>query len=118
MTMPFTLSLGLGAMLLLSASAAGAEEVARVKVPFAFVVHGQTLPAGWYDVRTVQADPSVVIVEGHKDARLRAMVLTIADNEPGRPGDPPALTFVRREGQYALSVIHETGDYGREILEP
>jgi hypothetical protein len=117
MTAPLKMSIGLGTMLLLlTASAARADDVARVNIPFPFVVNGRTLPAGPYDVRTDDQDTAIVIVEGRKDARNRAMVVTVTGNEPERAGEPPALTFVHRDGQYQLSVIQETGSNSREVL--
>ena len=117
MTAPLKISIGFATLLLgLVARPACAEDVARVTVPFPFVVNGQTLPAGPYDVRTDEQNPAVVVVEGRHDASARAMVVTVADNDLNTTGPVPSLTFVRRDGQYLLSVIRETGDRGREIV--
>ncbi len=60
-----TALLGLAALLGFTSSAR-AEELARVTVPFPFVVNEEVLPAGQYDVRTDSGDASVLIFRGHQ----------------------------------------------------
>lgn len=106
----------LGAMVLgLTAVPARAEEVARVKVPFPFVVHGRTLPAGQYEVRADDQDPSLLMLVGVNGTKAHAIVNTIGEYGRDPAGDNPALTFVRRENQYQLSAVWEASDYAREI---
>ena len=40
--------------------------VSDVKIPFPFVVHGRTLPAGEYRIEQNSADPAVLTIQGEK----------------------------------------------------
>lgn len=112
-----TVSLALGALMVaFTATAASADEVGRVKVPFPFMVNGVSLPAGEYDVRTADISPAIVIIESRDNPRERAMFNTVVDTDHERDGQPPSLTFVKHEGQYELSVIREGGESGREVI--
>ena len=108
----------LGAMLLgVSPATARAEEVCRIAIPFPFVVHGQTLPSGRYDVRTDDGAPGIVVIDGIGDTRGRAMVSTIPEygHAPSN-NNKPALTFVRDGDQYQLTTVWERGDYGLDVI--
>ena len=98
------------------AGSAQAQEVI-VKVPFAFVVQGHTLPAGKYAVSPVNEDRSAMLIRG-EDANRKsvAVVLTMpADgHDPAR--DKPALTFSRFENGYRLSTIWESESEGRATV--
>src|SRR5688572_29160437 len=65
----------------------------EVKVPFPFVVHGQTLPAGTYRLETAAIDPAVVLIRGEKGNTAAMLVMTTpaAGHDPA--GDKPVLTF-------------------------
>lgn len=84
----------------------------KVKVPFQFVVHGQVLPAGDYDVRTGDDGMMVIWLKGEKNNKSAAVTFTI----PGRvdasepSGKRPALVFTPYENQYRLSQIKESGN--------
>jgi hypothetical protein len=64
----------------------------EVKVPFPFVVHGTTLPAGQY---RVENDGPVVLLRGEKGNTAAMFVL--ANRAGGRDpaGDQAALIFTR-----------------------
>jgi hypothetical protein len=110
-------ALVLGAVVLgLSPATARAEEVCRIAVPFPFVVHGQTLPSGRYDVRTADGDPGIVVIEGIGNTRGHAMVSTIPEYGPAPSQGKPALTFVRDGDQYQLTTVWESRDYGRDVI--
>jgi hypothetical protein len=112
----FKKSVMLGAMLLgLGAGSARAAELAIVNVPFPFVVRGQTLPAGKYEVRSNDDAQSILLIEGMNGNKARAFVLTNAEYGRNPAGSKPALTFVRRENQYRLNGVWESNDYAREI---
>jgi hypothetical protein len=99
----------------LAAASARAEDVLRVKVSFPFVVRGQTLPAGQYDIRTDDLAPGVVFIIGINGTKGQAIVPTITAYGHNPGGHEPTLTFVRRENETRLSAIWETDDYAREI---
>ena len=83
-----------------------------VKVPFPFVVHGQTLPAGRYSVTD---DGAVVQFRGEKGDHANMFVLTIPASGHDPAGNSPALTFRRYENQYLLTGIWESRTVGRDI---
>jgi hypothetical protein len=94
---------------------ARAEEV-KVNVPFPFVVHGQTLPAGEYVVQPVDQDPAVIMIRGeHANHKWATIVLTNPADGRDPAGEKPALTFTRVETQYRLSTIWESGTEGRTL---
>jgi hypothetical protein len=99
----------------LAAASARAEDVLRVKVSFPFVVRGQTLPAGQYEVRTDDLAPGIVLIMGIHGTKGQAIVPTITAYGHNPGGHDPTLTFVRRENETRLSAIWETDDYAREI---
>jgi hypothetical protein len=107
----------LGAMLLgVSPATARAEEVCRIAIPFPFVVHGQTLPSGQYDVRTDDGDPGIVMINGIGNTRAHAMASTIPEYGHAPSRNKPALTFVRDGDQYQLTTVWEGRDYGRDVI--
>jgi hypothetical protein len=113
----FGTALVLGTVLLgVSSSAARAEEVAWVTVPFPFVVNGQEMPSGRYDVRTIDANPAIVTIDGMGHTRGHAMISTIGEYGHGQANGKPALTFVRDGNQYRLSTVWESGNVAREVV--
>lgn len=87
----------------------------EVKVPFAFVVHGQTLPAGSYRLERDPMDPSVVVIRGEKGNTTSVMAVTMPVGGHDPAGDKPALTFKRNASEYQLVDIWNGPDQGREI---
>jgi hypothetical protein len=84
----------------------------EVKVPFPFLVHGQTLPAGEY---RVEIDGAVVLFRGEKGNGASMFVMTTAAGGQDPAGDKPALSFTRDETQYRLADIWESGSQGLEV---
>ena len=65
------------------AARADAGDAVKVKVPFPFVVHGQTLPAGEYRIERLDLDPSVLFIESTTNMNKAAFVATMpASVEP------------------------------------
>jgi hypothetical protein len=85
-------------------------------VPFPFVVNGQTLPQGRYEVRIDEGAQGIVMIDGITNARAHAMVSTIPEYGRSPAHEMPALTFVRTEDGYRLSTIWENGEYGRDLV--
>jgi hypothetical protein len=101
----------------LFAGSAQAQEEMIVKVPFAFVVQGQTLPAGKYVVSRGSEDRSAMVLRG-EDANSKsiAIVMTMPADGHDPAGDKPALTFSRFENQYRLSTIWESASEGQQMF--
>ena len=93
-----------------SARAATIEE----KVPFPFLVRGQTLPAGQYRFE-LDRDSSVILIRGEHGNKATAFVMTMPASGQDSAGDKPALTFKRHETQYRLADIWDSDHQGREI---
>lgn len=91
-----------------SARAAAIE----VKVPFPFLVHGKTLPAGEY---RVENDGAVVRFRGEKGNRASLFVMTTPAGGHDPAGDKPTLSFTRDETQYRLADIWESGSQGLAV---
>jgi hypothetical protein len=100
---------------LLSGGSALAATV-DVKVPFPFVVHGQTLPAGEYQLVRDSNEPSVVLIRGEKGntSTMIAMIRPAAGHDPA--GNMPAVTFKKVENQYRLNDIWDSALDGHEIV--
>ena len=75
---------------------AGAATI-EVQVPFPFLVHGTTLPAGEY---LVENDGAVVLLRGEKGNKAAIFVMTTPAGGHDPAGDKPALSFTRHESQY------------------
>jgi hypothetical protein len=84
----------------------------EVKVPFSFLVHGKTLPAGEY---RVENDGAVVLLRGENGNRASMVVMTTPVRANNPAGDKPALSFTRYETQYRLADIWESGSQGLEV---
>jgi hypothetical protein len=112
----FKKSLGLGVVVFgLWASSAQAQEM-TVKVPFAFLVEGQLMPAGEYVVRPINLDRTAMVIEGENANRNSiAVVLTMPADGHDPAGEKPALSFSRVENQYRLSAIWESENEGQRL---
>ena len=106
--------LAVAVLMVAGGSAAAATTEMQVKVPFPFVVHGQMLPAGQYQIER-ESDPSVVLIRGEKGIKARLFVLTLPVSGSDPAGDKPALTFTRHETQYRLADIWDPDRPGRQI---
>jgi hypothetical protein len=107
-----------GAFLLFAGANANASEgyAFEVKVPFPFVVTGQTFPAGQYMVEE-QAEGSVLLLRGEKDNHAVTFLMTTRASRQDPAGTKPALTFTRDENQYRLSSVWESGSEGWSVMD-
>jgi hypothetical protein len=96
------------AFLGLFAGQARAQEMVVVKVPFSFVVHGQEMPSGTYQIT---ADDGVLSIRGD-DNRSMAFALTMPADGHDPAGDEPAVVFVQYENQNLLSQVWEASGEG------
>ena len=105
-----------GAFVLVAGAAtnAAASSAVEVNVPFSFVVHGRSFPAGQYMVE--RDDSSVVLIHGEKGNHAVAYLETTAADGQDPDGTAPALTFkLDDEHQYRLSSVWESDGEGRQV---
>src|SRR5476651_493080 len=80
------------------AGSARAQETIDVKVPFPFVVRGDELPAGRYDV---VVHNGILSIRGmDNSAKIIALTLPADGRDPA--GNQPSLVFLRYENQFLL----------------
>jgi hypothetical protein len=91
---------------------AHAQETVFVNVPFPFVVRGEEMPAGRYDVTTAEG---VVAIRGLNN-RAETVAITLPADGRDPAGRLPALVFVRNGDRYRLSQIWESSEDGFSIL--
>ena len=103
-----------GALVLAAAVAqAGPSTRQEVKVPFAFTINGQQMPAGTYSVRQDEAQPSALLIQGEHSA---AYVLTAPVGNAATPQDT-SLVFEKAGTSYRLSEVWDD-DGGVAVVEP
>ena len=92
-------ALGAAACVLMTAGLANASEVLQVKVPFPFVVHGQSFPAGEYRVQRDDFANSILLIRSDKGSHAATFIETTpaAGHDPS--GDMPSLQFKHHENQ-------------------
>ena len=95
-------------------ASAGVTDVLEVKIPFAFVVGAQTLPAGEYRIQRDDYVPGALMIRSEHGAAS-----AILNTRPARGAAPstdqPALEFKHVENQYQLSNIWMPGGVGASI---
>jgi hypothetical protein len=102
--------------LLGASSAARADELGRVTVPFSFIVNGHTLPAGQYDVRTDDQATSVVMLDNVTNPKTGAIFSTIPDYRRGPKHEKLMLSFVQHGSEHQLSTVWQPGQSGRDVV--
>ena len=100
------------AVLLVAAAGTARADSLDVKIPFSFVVHGQTLPAGEYRVET---DGPVVMLRGEHGNKTSIIFTTMRAEGRDPAGDAPVLTFTKGESQYRLADIWESASRGASV---
>jgi hypothetical protein len=110
-------ALAAAACLLMTAGHANASEVLQVKVPFPFVVNGQTLPAGQYSVERDDFATSILLIRGEKGNHASAFIKTTPAMGQDPKGDQPSLQFKRHENDYKLSTVWESRDEGLQVMK-
>ena len=106
-----------GAFLLVAGATgnAAASNVVDIKVPFSFVVNGESFPAGRYMVERDDSSPSVLLIRGEHGNHSAAFVSTMAAGGHDPAGTAPALVFTHDENQYRLSSVWESGSEGWKL---
>ena len=87
----------------------------EAKVPFDFVVHGKTLPAGDYLLERDDNQPALLFIRGKDGAHTNMIVLTEPAGDHDPAGDQPALRFTRRGSEYWLADVWRSRNEGWEI---
>jgi hypothetical protein len=103
----------IGAMTL-AAGVAQAEPTTRqeIKVPFAFTVNGQQMPAGTYTVRQDIDQPAALLIQGDRQA---VYVLTAPVNTGSVPQDT-SLVFSKNGDGYRLAQVWDADGAGVSIV--
>src|SRR5262245_48015707 len=101
----------LAAAIIVLASGVARASTFEVKVPFPFLIHGQSMPAGQY---VVKDDGGVVLFNGEKGTHATVVFMTTPLSGHAPAGSSPALTFRHDEqNQYRLTDIWESATQGR-----
>ena len=108
------ISSSVAAMVFASAAAhAGPAVREEVKIPFAFVVNGQELPAGTYDVREDDAGESALLLQGEG----KSVFLLTAPVRKGAPPQDTSFVFAKDGTHYRLSEIWNDEGDGMKIVD-
>ena len=100
------ISLILAAGFLTAGSALAQTNKAVANIPFAFSLHGRTLPAGHYTISTDFNTPNVLRVEDREDSvHIMAIALPGADESK----KDNTLVFHKYGNQYLLTTIRASG---------
>ena len=105
----------LGAMTLM-ATVAQAEPTIRqeVKVPFAFTVNGQEMPAGTYTVREDEDQPHALLIQG-STSKTAIYVLTAPVGGASTAQDS-SLVFAKDGNRYRLTQVWDEDGEGVSIV--
>ena len=104
-----------GAFAMIAGVASARAEVVEAKVPFDFVVRGQTLPAGDYVIERDINQPSVLVIRGKEGSHPRVLVFTEPAGTHDPAGERPVLRFTQHDSQYWLADVWRSRDDGWEI---
>ena len=115
---PIKQSILLGALLLVLAAGSANAAVVKANIPFPFVVHGQTMPAGEYTLQQSADEPSLLLIRERNGDHARALVLTEPAATPDPAGQKSAIRFTRHDGQYWLADVWESPREGSEVAVP
>jgi hypothetical protein len=111
----------LGSILLLTAAMASAQnQRVSVKVPFSFVVGGQSLPAGDYTIE-LNRERNIVVLRsedrfGQARATMARAMMTETSNKLTAAPDKSYAIFQRYGGHYFLAEIWRQG--AGQVLTP
>jgi len=104
------------ATLVVTVGNASATDVLDVKVPFPFVVRGESFPAGQYRIELNDTGSAVMLIHGEKGNRAAAFVATQPAKGHAPAGDMPVVQFRRHENEYRLASVWESANEGQKVL--
>lgn len=103
-----------GALVLASAVAQAAPTVRQeVKVPFAFSVNGEELPAGTYSISHDDERGSALLIQGQHES---VYVLTTPTSSTSAPQDA-SLVFTKDGNRYRLAEVWDDAGDGVAVVE-
>jgi hypothetical protein len=103
----------LTAVFVLACAGTARASTIQVKVPFAFVVQGHTMPAGEYLLN--DEGDGVVLMQGEKGNHSNIFIVTTPAAGRDPAGSQPTLTFKHDERAYRLTGIWESATQGRQV---
>jgi hypothetical protein len=99
----------------LFAASAHAQDIISVKVPFPFMVGGESFPAGHYELQPADFGSSVIEIRNLDRNGSGGFVLTSLAGGTDPDGDQPVLVFKKWENIYRLASIWQSREEGREL---
>jgi len=102
-------------LVVVSAHAQDPGTAIRVSIPFDFIVEGKSLPAGQYEVRRVNDEPTGLIIQNIYHRRDEALFQTEPHDERRTP-NRSQLVFHRYNDEYFLSEVVNAGEERAEEL--
>ena len=108
----------LSALVVVSVHAQDPGSAIRVSIPFDFTVEGKTLPSGNYEIRRVNDEPTMLLIQNVGHRRNERMFQ--AEPEDGRRIPNHSLLIFHRYGEsnYFLSEVVTAGEQTGEELRP
>jgi hypothetical protein len=102
--------------LVLAAGSALAQTInVRADIPFKFVINKQTLPAGQYSIKTLNASSGRTLLIRSDDSKTASMVSSDSV-QSFKPADQTKLVFRRYGDRYFLSQVWVAGqESGHEL---
>ena len=104
-------------LVVVSAHAQDPGTAIRVSIPFDFIVEGKTLPAGQYEVRRINDEPTGLLIQNVYHRRNEALFQT-EPREEHRTPNHSLLVFHRYNDSYFLSEVVNAGEERAEELRP
>ena len=103
-----------GALVLASAVAQAAPATIRqeVKVPFAFTVNGEELPAGTYSIRHDDEQGGTLLIQGQR----ASLYLLTSPVESTSARQDTSLVFTRDGDHYRLAEVWDDAGDGVQVL--
>lgn len=89
----------------------------RASIPFDFTVEGKTLPAGRYEIRRINDEPTGLMIQNVYHRRNEALFQTEPTDERRIPNHS-LLVFHRYGDTYFLSEVVSAGEERAEELRP
>jgi hypothetical protein len=86
----------------------------KANVPFPFVINGQNLPAGKYDIE--RDDFARVLLIRNENSKQAVIVEAIPEYGQQPANSRPVLTFTRHENQYQLTGVRESTGDGWDLI--
>lgn len=102
------LTIALASLLLMAAAASAQNIHLRATVPFDFVVHGTSLPAGQYEIHSFGPNEKILAIRG---VNSTVGILVLSDqSETTSPAVSSKLVFHRSGAQYVLTQLWLLGE--------